>query len=79
VNADPGCHHGRLLNDLWTRQKLSQANRSATAAQWFSHFLLKAFADEPADAIRRLKFCRSTIEAQMRSGSGFQRACFVKN
>src|ERR1022692_33792 len=34
---------GVTRSDLWTRQKLENVYQTETAAQWFSHFLLKAF------------------------------------
>ena len=44
--------------------------QSDIAAQWFSHFLLKAFVSRVQRRVpmRRLRFARSTIDVQIRSG-----------
>ncbi len=42
-SAMPAAIAGVTRRVLWIRPKLYQQYQSATAAQWFSHFLLKAF------------------------------------
>jgi hypothetical protein len=63
---------GVTRSDLWTRPKLYQQYQSITAAQWFSHFLLKPFVYRVnlRSPMRTLRLDRSMIEVQIRSGSG---------
>jgi hypothetical protein len=57
---------------LWTRQKLQNANHTATAAQWFSNFLENAFVSlvNRRTLIQVLRLDRSTMLVRMRSGLG---------
>jgi len=63
---------GVTRRDFWTRPKLYQQYQSTTAAQWFSHFFEKPFVRRVKRRmpILKLKLDRSTIEVQIRSGSG---------
>jgi hypothetical protein len=62
-----------IARDIWMlrsrREKWYKVIHSATAAQWFSHFLLKALGNRCVP-IRTPMVWRSTIEVRIPSGPG---------